>query len=311
MNSATAKNATPADSNWAIITPSYSGDLERCRILCQSVDAFVAGDWHHYVVVESRDFPIFKTLATSRRTIVEMESVLPAWLHHVASPSLLKRRSIWFGFRTGFMIGWQVQQVVKMKMALDVSSAGLLYCDSDVFFVKPFDIANLQQNGRFRFYRTNNRFSSEKIPNKSYTLSAARQLGMGDDPFPCPSYIDNIVTWHRPTADALCKHIEKVSGRDWMVALGRNFIISEYSLYGLFVDRLLPDRSQLQETGSSLCKTVWRGSALSQVELRTFCDELGADQVAVGFQSFLGFNTDELLSQLRRAIDRQANVAAT
>jgi hypothetical protein len=294
------------DSSWAIVTPSYHGDFERCRILCQSIDAFVAGDWHHYIIVESPDYSLFKALETSRRTVIEMESILPAWLHHLASPSLFKKRSLWFSFRTGFMIGWQVQQLVKMQMAFNVSGAGLLFCDSDVFFVRKFDVAGLHPNGKFRFYRTDNQFDREKAPNQSYVISAARRLGLGSNPFPCPSYVDNIVAWHRNTAQALCRYIEAISGQNWMVALGKRYIISEYSLYGLFVDRLLTDRSHLQETGKNLCKTVWRGNALSGAELSKFCDTLEPDQVAVGFQSFVGVNTDELRSQLQRAVDRYA-----
>ena len=299
----------PTDSSWAIITPSYHGDFERCRILCQSVDAFLAGDWHHYIIVESPDYPLFKALETSRRTVIEMESILPAWLHHLASPSLFNKRSLWFGFRTGFMIGWQVQQLVKMQMAFNVSRAGLLFCDSDVFFIRPFDVASLSQDGKFRFYRTESQFARENAPNRSYVTSAARRLGLGSNPFPCPSYVDNIVAWHCNTAQALCRHIEDISEQNWMVALGKRYIISEYSLYGLFVDRLLADRSHLQETGNSLCKTVWRGNALRGAELSNFCDTLDSGQVAVGFQSFVGVNTDELSLQLQRAIDRNSLAA--
>lgn len=296
----------PDNSSWAIITPSYRGDLERCRILCRSMDAFVTGEWHHYIIVESTDFAIFKNLGTPRRTILLMESILPAWLHHLASPSLFRNRSLWFGFRTGFMIGWQVQQLVKLQMAFNVSDAGLLYCDSDIFFIRPFNVASLQSNGRFRFYRTDQSFSLDTAPNESYVVSAARQLGLANNPFPCPSYVDNIVAWHRDTAMALCRHIEKLSGRGWMAALGRHYIISEYSLYGLFADRLLADRSHLQDTAKTLCKTVWRGNALTGAELDSFCDSLDPGQVAVGFQSFVGVNTDELLSQLQRAIELHA-----
>lgn len=32
-----------ATFNWAVITPSYIGDLERCKLLCESMDVFFAG----------------------------------------------------------------------------------------------------------------------------------------------------------------------------------------------------------------------------------------------------------------------------
>jgi Family of unknown function (DUF6492) len=270
------------------------------------MDAFLSGQWHHYIIVEFRDFAVFKHLATSQRTVIVMESILPTWLRHLASPSLFKNRSLWYSFRTGFMIGWQVQQLVKMKMAFNVSDAGLVYCDSDVFFIRPFDVASMQVDGKFRFYRTDHAFKLEDSPNRTYLISSARHLGLGSNPFPSPSYIDNIVAWHRDTAVALCQHIEDTSGGDWMVTLGRRYIISEYSLYGLFVDRVIADHSHLRGTGQNLCKTVWHGAALTGGALDKFCDGLDADHVAVGFQSFVGVSTEELNSQLQRAIDRHA-----
>ena len=34
----------------ALVTSSYRGDLERCRLLCDSVDRFVTGHAMHYIL---------------------------------------------------------------------------------------------------------------------------------------------------------------------------------------------------------------------------------------------------------------------
>jgi Family of unknown function (DUF6492) len=299
-------NGCDLSTTWAVITPSYRGDFARCKLLCESMDAFVTGPWHHYIIVEKIDLKMFSALQGPRRTIIEMESLLPKWLHHLTTFSFINNRSIWFSFRTRFMIGWQVQQLVKMEMAFRVEQQGLLYCDSDVFFIRPFDVSTFSSNSKFRFYSTIHKFPREDAPNPTYMIAASKQLGLGAEPFPCPSYIDNMVTWHAPTVRAMCDHIQQTSRKDWKAALGRNFIISEYSLYGLYVDHILPDQSNFQPTTQSICKTAWSGTAMTTTELDAFCDSLLPAQVAVGFQSFLGVSVQDLSLQLQRAIKQEA-----
>lgn len=289
---------------WALVTPSYKGDYARCRILCDSIDAFVSGDWHHYIIVEKADLGLFKTLASERRTILQMETLLPSSFYHLARIPFVNSRSLWFSPRTGFMIGWQVQQLIKLQVAFELKEPGLLYCDSDVFFVRPFSVAALVQDEQFNFYTTMHSFARNQAPNPTYTEAAAKQLGLAGDPFPSPGYVENIVAWHGPTVKALCAHIERVAQRDWRVALGRKLILSEYTLYGLFVDRVLPNNTHLRHSGDSFCKTAWSSADLGNGGLDAFCDTLTPPQVAVGFQSFLGIKESDLALQLQRAIKR-------
>lgn len=297
------------DQSWAVITPSYRGDFERCRLLCQSMDAFVTGQWHHYIIVEKSDLAMFKVFQGPRRTILEMEALLPSWIHHLTTLSLINNRSIWFSFRTGFMIGWQIQQIVKMEMAFQVKETGLLYCDSDVFFIRPFDVSQFNANGQFRFFRTEHEMSRDKISYPQYLVAASKQLGLGKDPFPCPNYVDNMITWHAPTVRAVCEHIETVSGKNWKVAIGRRFVISEYCIYGMYVDRVMKDKSIFSPTSLSICKTAWRGAAMSASELDEYCNSLTPPVVSVGFQSFMGVSVEELSLQLQRAIKQESNRA--
>lgn len=304
-------NISPAESAaWAVITPSYRGDFTRCQLLCESLNAFVSGEWHHYIIVERVDLELFRDLQGPKRSIIEMESLLPPWMHHLTTLSFINNRSIWFSFRTLFMIGWQIQQLIKLEMAFRVPETGLLYCDSDVFFMRPFDMSQLVVNGQYRFFHSDTDEPKETAANPTYMIAASKQLGLGKNPFPCRSYVDNMVTWHAPTVRALCAHIEKLSRRDWKAALGRHFIISEYSLYGLFVDRVLEDKSKLFSTNAAICKTIWHDKDLGPAGLGEYCDNLAPPVVAVGFQSFLGISIADLAIQLKRAIKQWSkNVA--
>lgn len=287
--------------SWAIITPSYRGDFERCRLLCESLDLFVTGNWHHYIVVESIDMKMFSILAGPNRSILEMESLLPKSIHHLARIPIINNRSLWYSWRTGFMLGWHVQQLVKMEMAFRVKEPGLLYCDSDVFFVRPFDVANLVTEGRYRFFRTAVSYDEANITNPKFTTASARQLGLETKPYPCPTYVENLVPWHAATTRNLCEHIAQVSGRDWRITLGRDIIISEYTLYGLYIERVLKNSSSFQIFHDGLCKTIWVKTELDDRALDQFFENLEPHIVAIGVQSFVGIKIERLQNQFQRA----------
>ena len=292
------------ENSWAVITPSYRGDFARCRLLCQSMDSFVSGAWIHYIIVEKVDLALFRSLAGPRRTILEMEALLPSSFHHLARIPIINNRSVWYSWHTGFMVGWHIQQLVKLEMAFRVEEQGLLYCDSDVFFMRPFDIGSLITGGLFRFYRSEKIFEEGVISYPKYSSVSARQLGLAGKPFPCSTYVENLVPWHRPTVKALCNHLAETSGRDWKLVLGRDIIISEYTLYGLFVDRVMKDRSHLKTSHDVLCKTVWNRRAIDDAALDAFCSDLADPVVAVGVQSFAGIAVERLEQQLKKALAR-------
>ena len=268
------------------------------------MDAFVTGIWHHYIIVETDDLVLFKSLSGPRRTILEMEALLPPSFHHLTRIPIINNRSLWFSWGTRFMLGWHVQQLVKIEMAFQVSEQGLLYCDSDVFFVRRFDVAGLNNNGRFRFFSSPDKYEESNISNANYIIASGRQLGLKERLFPSSAYVENLITWHRPTVQALCAHIQNISGRSWQLALGRKVIISEYTLYGLFVDRILEDRSHLIYQHEALCKTVWHREVMDDSALEAFCTDVQDPFVALGVQSFAGISVDRLKVQLQKAIAR-------
>ena len=158
------------------------------------MDAFVSGIWHHYIIVETGDLALFKSLSGPRRTILEMEALLQPSFHHLTRIPIINNRSLWFSWGTRFMLGWHVQQLVKIEMAFQVSEQGLLYCDSDVFFVRRFDVASLSNNGRFRFFSSPDKYEEGNISNAKYIIASGRQLGLKESLFPSSAYVENLVT---------------------------------------------------------------------------------------------------------------------
>jgi hypothetical protein len=298
-----ATRAEPVQNiDWAIITPSYRGDYERCQLLCESMDALVTGPWHHYIIVDRIDFELFRPMQSEKRTILIVENILPPWLRQIKFLRLFIRRSVYFSFPFGFAGGWQIQQVVKLSMAFHLKEEGLLYCDSDVFFLRRFNVSTLNANGSFRFFRTKETIQYHSGVLATFLAASSLQLGLGKYSFPGPRYVDNLVPWHAPTVRLLCERVSEVSGKDWRVALGARFMLSEYTLYGLFVEHTLKSRSYFFETNESLCLTAWDKSHLEGADFGEYVKKLAPHQVAIGIQSFINMRIDVLRSHLHSAI---------
>ena len=123
----------------AVVTASYAPDFERCRLLCETLDRHVSGVARHYILVEHRDVALFRQLENSRRTVVDERDLLPRWLHAFDDPLSLFRRRIWLSLKTMPLRGWHVQQLRRIAIAAHAQEDVLIFCDSDVAFLKPFD----------------------------------------------------------------------------------------------------------------------------------------------------------------------------
>ena len=296
-------------TTWAFVTPSYVGDLERCRLLCRSMDSFLSGPWHHYIVVDQPDRELFKDFASPRRTILLTNDIVPEGMRRLFNVPFAQGRSLWWSPSTGFMVGWHLQQFVKIGMAAQVSDEGLAYCDSDVFFLKPFDVADLSKQGQLRMYRSFEPQMLRLQGNPKFTENALAILGLPLAAKPYYDYVDNFITWHRPTVLEMCHYIEAKSGRSWHGALGRKLKISEYALYGNFVDGVQKSNRHILAVPDTLCRTQWSRSNKSDEEVRAFCAGLKAKEVAVGIQSFAGVDVALLKSILDTAIADQGEAS--
>ena len=65
----------------AVVTASYADDFERCRLLCDSMDALVENATDHFILVDKDDFQLFSQLDGARRHVVNELDILPRWLH--------------------------------------------------------------------------------------------------------------------------------------------------------------------------------------------------------------------------------------
>src|SRR5579883_1644496 len=128
--------------NLGLVTPTYERDLERCELLCESVDRHVTSFSRHYLIVLDEELPLFTKLNTARREVLPLSLLLPSWLKPLPRYMRRKHRRYWWSLRALPVSGWHVQQFVKINAVNLLSEARFCLLDSDVVFFRPLTCRN-------------------------------------------------------------------------------------------------------------------------------------------------------------------------
>ena len=261
--------------SYALVTPSFRGDFERCRLLVESVGHWVSGHVRHYLVVDRRDAALFSPLANARTQVLIVEDIVPWWLLRV--PGVPK---VWLSLRTRPVRNWMLQQLVKLSMASVLQEDVLLFADSDVFFCAPFEPRDLEREGRVPLFVETGQRGLIDFNDRWHNV-AARLLGLPEGSGYDTNFVGNIICWRRDHALALQRRIAEVGGRDWPLMVAPQAVISEYILYGLFVTRLLGEQSGHWHDGVIRCLPYWQTTPLDSETLQHFKSGLQPFQFAV------------------------------
>lgn len=279
----------------AVMTASWSADLERCALMCESLDRFLGGDWHHYLLVEPRDVAAFRSLEGSRRSVVSEADLFPRWLRSFPDPFSLGRRQVWLSPFSVPLRGWHAQQIRRLALARHIDADMLLSIDSDVVMVRAYDPAAMWADGKMRMFRNDGGISSDMVEHQQWLAHAGHLLGLPATIDPAHDYINTFIGWRVDTVRALLDHIEKISGRDWIRTLVSSRAISECTIYGRFVDEVLGGEGHAP-SAQALCHMLWLRETYPETleGLESFMRDLRPDQVAVGVQSFVHHPISEI-----------------
>lgn len=286
-------------SSVAMVTASYAPDFERCRLLCETMDRFVTGHGKHYILVEHRDVALFKQLEGPRRQVVDERDLLPGWIRPFPDPTNLGRRRLWLSPRTMPLRGWHAQQLRRIAIASHLEDDALFYVDSDVTFLKPFDCASLWRGGDLRLFRRDGDLL-RPVPGdqRIWSANAGKLLGLPVTSAEGHDYVGTLIAWRRETVIGMCSHIERLSGRHWIAAIGRERRFSECMIYGRYADEVVGGEGFFHD-GAELCRIHWFAPAPTDEELLAFVAGMAPHQVAIGIQSFTGDNTGRIRRLLR------------
>jgi hypothetical protein len=262
-------------AGFAVLTPSYAPDFALCRELNRSVLDWTAPDVEHHLVVPRRDYRLFAALAGERTRVWTTDELVPRRMLP------LPKANLWLNLRRPYppIRGWVMQQLVKLGAAAELDVDVLLLADSDVTFVRPVTADTFRRDGQVRFYRAAAAVGPEMPRHLLWHGVARRLLGLPPaGPPPLPDYICPMNPWDRRVVLALRDRIEAVTGRDWLDAIASELHVSEFILYGVFVDEVL---GSPVATPSTLCHTYWGPGPLAPDAVPGFVASLAGDAVAV------------------------------
>ncbi len=287
---------------FALVTPSYRGDLERCALLCESVDLCVSGFSKHYLIVDDDCLGLFAHLAGPRRVVIPVSEFLPRWLRSLPSFVRRKDRHYWWSFRVLPVDGWHVQQILKIAAVCTLPEERYCLLDSDIVFFRPFDLKTHARPEPLRLYCQPRAITESFAPHASWIAATHRLLGIGAASFPGSDFVTNVVLWDQCTARAMVDRIEAVNRSSWIEAVCRaRYELSEYMLYGHFVLTTEAHAREHNLTESSLCISYFDKQPLKQAAALEMLSCGSADQVGFSAASYSGTSID-MIRQIRQVL---------
>jgi hypothetical protein len=281
---------------FGLVTMSYAPDFQRCQLLAETVQEWVKPPFQHYIVVDRCDYHLFKSLANSRTQIVTVESLVPWWIKR--EPIW---RKMWLSLKTPPLRNWILQQIVKIAIVRQMTEDVGIFIDSDVAFVRSFELARLVDGGQVRLFRNITHNEIQRNMHRKWHEAAAQLLGVnGIDPN-VPDYIGNLITWKRDNVQLMCDRLEQQSGKSWVEALGNTWHLSEYVLYGLFVEQILGERSGHYIDSHNFCHDYWLPEQLNDRALQHWIETVDPEQVAVMISAKAGIAVDRYAPMLKVA----------
>ncbi len=179
-------------SGLAVLTPSYAPDLELCRDLNRSVLDWMPSEVCHHVVVPTRDRGLFASLQGPRTEVWTVDQLVPRRMFAIPGANM------WLNPRRPYppVRGWVMQQLVKLRAAVELGADLVILADSDVLLVLPVTVGTLSHQGRVRFYADDGAVNGRMTKHLMWHDVARRLLGLpaAESP-PLPDYISAFNVW--------------------------------------------------------------------------------------------------------------------
>ena len=234
----------------ALLTPTYGKDLQRFTLLRASLEDSGC-TLPHVAVVQTEDLPAFRRHGFAPEvTLIASADVLPAPVERdrlklLALPTPLRKAAHslykrWQWPPIASHLGWNIQQIVKLGVSVQLPYERLVSVDSDLVLTQPRPLATLA--GGADCPLCTHTASSAWHP--YWDEASAKLLGV-----PVPQAVEG--RWRNPvvhpfvfdarTLALLRERLEALGGKAWwQVLLGLPmWRLSEYTLYTAFVEHTL------------------------------------------------------------------------
>lgn len=283
-------------ANMAILTPSFRDDLGLFRELHASVLRCTDEDVVHHVVVPDRDVRLFVGIASPRLRVTGTGSLLPRRLVSTyAAVSALRRapllgqslpkvqainvRRPWPPVR-----GWVLQQLVKLEAVSRLGADVVVLADSDLALIRPMTADDFIRDGAVRFYCGADPLAPDLIRHATWHRVSRRLLGLPPEPDD-RDYISSFIAWDPTIVARIQARIRDVTGMPWIDAMARELHLSEFMLYGCYVDHLGNPADRSFTSDDPRCRSYWGTSPLDGEAADEFIESARPSDLAVHIQS--------------------------
>jgi len=281
-----------------LVTPTFAPDFKRCKELLGSCDRWVSGVDEHYLIIDSKDAALFKPLQTSSVRVICKEELLPIDLWQIPF-----QNRWWFTSGSLPVRGWILQQVIKLAFAQQSKADAVVFADSDLVFIKPFNLNSLWRSNQLRLWRQPRgpkQYRCQRYQN--WYNFAAKVLEVEDAASLKGGFISQLMSMRPDVVRKLCQVLERRFQRPWYQVLLNTWDFSEYTLYGLFVESLEKQEAPHFFVRESLCHSSWHYKIASEQDVTGFIANAKAQHCAVHLQSNLRFDSVSLNKAVQRML---------
>lgn len=265
-------------SDLAVITPSFGPDVEIFTDLRRSVQEHTPSSAVHHVIVPRGDRATFARFAGERCVVRTEPEILPR--RYVRTPA----RGLWVNLRRPWppMRGWVLQQALKITTAGSLPTKAVLIADSDVTLVRAVDPIDLVRGGQVMLYRLEGAVHAGMARHVRWHQVARRLLGVHAAARPpLHDYVSSCNVWEPSVVRGMQARIAEVTGRHWIDAVTSELHVSEFVLYGVYVDEVLGGREPGGYLGPEFCHNYWDNTPLDRAGAEAFAAGINPDAVAV------------------------------
>jgi hypothetical protein len=262
----------------AVITPSFRGDAEIFADLHRSVLEFTPTDTVHHVFVPQRDRALFAQYSGARCRIWTSSELMPRRYVRIGrGDSYVNATHPWPPVR-----GWITQQAIKIAAAGQIEADLVVVADSDVVLVRPVTAERFTVDGRRILYREEKGVNADMDRHLIWHRVSRKLFGLPPaPPPPLTDYVSSFNIWEPAVIRGIQQRIAETTGRDWLDAFTSELHISEFMMYGIFVDEVLSVGSDRPPADPNICHNTWQRAPMDHAAAIEFADRLRPDAVAM------------------------------
>lgn len=260
----------------SVITPSFAPDFDLCADLHRSVLECSPESVHHHIIVPRSDLKLFRRLAGPRTHIRCEADFLPSSF----APVPFTKFTVNLGQPFPPVRNWILQQVIKLAAVAASEDDVVLLVDSDIEFIRPFDVETFVRNGVVRFYRKPDEINQERPRHMIWHRVARALLGLASADPPYTDYISSLMAWDPATVRRMLAKVADTASRPWTTAIAGRLHFSEWTLYGVFVDHVIGAPANSFASDDPLCLAYWDVTPLNRDRAIDFLRGLRPTDVA-------------------------------